>query len=60
MPSYPEPKVYNEDDPHCRECVCPGCKYFHINDGDCNEGCYDCGTIRPMSVDSCLMFEEAE
>jgi len=51
---------YNPDHPHCRECICAGCIYFHHNHagGDCLEACFECDG--ESHSDWCGMFEPLE
>ena len=50
--------IYDENSPHCRECLCESCNYFYRNGGDCEEGCADCDGM--SHIKNCAMFEKVD
>lgn len=51
-------RTYDEHDKHCRECLCPSCIYFYINQGKCEDGCYECDGRSHVADCGCCEVEE--
>ena len=50
--------TYDENNRHCRECLCPSCIYFYKKQGKCDDGCLECDGESHVADSACYEGEE--